>query len=145
MKNRAGFTLIEIVLVLVLIGILLSIVMPNIGYFKTLHEKLEMREFRRDILWARNKAIIESRDYIVHFYHGENYYRIRAGAVISVKKKCFNSGIRLYKGNNLQKLTFKPDGTVSNAGSIRFFDRKDNEFHLSITPVRGLVNIRPYP
>lgn len=143
MKKRVAFTLIEIVLVLALIGILLTMVMPNIEYFKTLEQNLEIREFKRDIMWARNKAIIEARLYEVKFYHEENYYTIRASTSLLIKKKYFKSGIRLGTHYEVQKVIFRPNGSVSNARSVNFFDRNDNKFILTITPVRGLIKIRP--
>ena len=59
MKNKLAFTLVELIIVIALIGILLLIALPNSEYFNKLKEMAEIKEFRRDVLLARNKAIME--------------------------------------------------------------------------------------
>lgn len=145
MKHRIAFTLIELVIVIAILGIILGMVMPNSEYFNTLREKAEIREFKRDILCARNKAILESTIYTVSFKPTNNGYIIRkVGERGSVKFKQFNSGIKLNNINNIEEIKFYSNGSVSKSGSIVFTVRNNDQYEITITPVRGLINIKPF-
>lgn len=62
MTARKGYTLIEILIVLALFfQFFLSLGLPNTKFYGRIREKQEIDEFRKDLLFSRNRAIIESK------------------------------------------------------------------------------------
>lgn len=145
MKNRTAYTLVEIIVVIALLGIIIAITIPNTNYFKAIRESLEIKELKRDILFARNKAIIDSKIYKIKFIEDDNGYKISTGSdskVITIKTKYFEHGIKLNTREGSKTFTFNPNGTTTDSGTIYFYDRIGAEYKLSITPVTCKVNIK---
>ncbi len=142
MNKRSAYTLIELIVVIALLGIILVMTMPNSKLFNTLNQALELKEFKRDMLFARNKAIIDSRRYVISFIYEENGYIIEKDSQkLKVKTKYFTKGLKLNKRNDLKSITFNANGTITNSGTIYFYDRNDQEYKMTIPPVRGLIEI----
>lgn len=145
MKKMKGYTLIELLTILAILGIVISMTMPNSDYFKTIRENNELKTFKRDVLFARNKAITESKIYKLRFLYEDNAYMIKAvdlGVGDFEKTEYFEHGIVLNKNNSIKEVLFNKNGTISNSGTIKFKRRDGKEYKLVITPVRGLVDIR---
>ena len=97
MNKRSAYTLIELIVVIALLGIILVMTMPNSKLFNTLNQALELKEFKRDMLFARNKAIIDSRRYVISFIYEENGYIIEKDSQkLKVKTKYFTKEGVLY-------------------------------------------------
>lgn len=140
MAARKGYTLIEILIVLALFSILLYIAVPNTKFYGRIREKQEIAEFRKDLLFARNKAIIESKNYIVYFYNDENCYRIKTsenGPVI--KKKEFQYGLKLENTNLVPYFIFKPTGATANANTLYLKNNRNQRYKVSLTPATGRI------
>ncbi len=60
MKNNNGFTLLELILCISIMTLILSIPAFKMNIFQGLKEKQEIREFVKDINYARNRAITEA-------------------------------------------------------------------------------------
>lgn len=75
-KNIKGFTLIEILTVISLIAILLAIPLMRATALSGFKEKRELKEFKNDIEYARNRAVIESNLYTVKIDPSKNSYTI---------------------------------------------------------------------
>lgn len=143
MKNKRGYTLVELVVVIAILGIIITMTIPNTGYFQAIRESNELKEFKRDILFARNKAIVESRVYILKLMNDANGYIIKGGSNSDFMKiKYFENGIVLNKNNSSGDVHFNANGTIANAKTISLHNRNGQEYKLVITPVRGLVDIR---
>lgn len=138
--NREGFTLIEMIIILTLISIIFSIAYPNRNFYRSIKEKREMEEFRKDLLFARNKAIVESRDYMVYFHLDENGYEIRKSENSPIfKKKTFQYGLKLEPTNLVKSFTFKSNGTTTGGNTLYFRDSYNNKYKVTLTPATGRV------
>lgn len=144
MRNRTAYTLVEIIVVIAILGIIIAMTIPNTNYFKSIRESLEVKELRRDILFTRNKAIVDSKIYKIKFIEDDNSYKISTGSdseSITIKTKYFEHGIKLNTREGSKTFTFNTNGTTSESGTIYFLDRIGDEYKLSITPVSCKVNI----
>ncbi len=65
--RRNGFTLIELVMVLVLTGILAAIVIPRLGNMTSTNAASFTDKLRMDIRYAQNLAMMQNRRYRVYF------------------------------------------------------------------------------
>lgn len=106
MKNNRGFTLIEILLVITIMGILFTIsYRPQLK--KDFQIEQEIEGLAADMRWARNKAILDSQTYIFRIYtvkenSGDNkipyyFYIKEEGQKIIKRKGYYSSSLILYK------------------------------------------------
>ena len=148
MKKRSGFTLIELIVVIAILGIAISIVAPNTNFFKAMKESLEIKELKRDMLYARNRAILDSKDYTITFDVERNSYTIDRGIGdlrILLSHKVFKHGTVLNsKEQNTFSIVFKANGTVGGSGSTSYNDRLGDRYKISISPVAYGVSIIEY-
>lgn len=141
MKNKDAYTLIEIIVTLAILGILVLMTIPNLGYFKSIREAQEIKELKRDILFARNKAILDCKDHGLEIRTNDNSYRIYSG-LDTIKIKKFEHGTKLSNRGKLPKIVFKNNGTTEVSGTIYFLNRRGEEHELSITPVTCRITIK---
>lgn len=75
----SGFSLIEIVIVLVLIGIMISLVVPSLSrYIDRNRTRRALDEVAADVMYARVLAIREGRPTQITFTSGSGVYQIRS-------------------------------------------------------------------
>lgn len=106
MKNREGFTLIEVLLVITVLGILFTVsYQPDLKNDFQIEQQIE--GLAADLRWARNKAILDDQTYIFRIYTvKENsssnkipyyFYVKEDGNKIIKKKGYYSSNLILYK------------------------------------------------
>ncbi|WP_353095916.1 GspH/FimT family pseudopilin [Tissierella praeacuta] len=109
-----------------------------------IREKKELMEFKRDIIFARNSAVVENCIYILYVDVNKNSYRIAKDNGINaktIKKVSLSNGIKI-KGNNFNGYTkFYPSGAPNNSGTILLTNRKKQNIEITITPATGKVNL----
>jgi len=147
--DNKGFTFIEVIIVICIISTILTIVILNSTIVLGFKEKRELREFKKDIEYARNRAIVEAKLYTVNINISKNSYTIinysNLGKNI-IKEKKFTYGIKLIKTNIFQnEITFSYSGAPLIAGTIYLENRKGEKVEITITPVTGKVNIKTNP
>lgn len=145
MKNRTAYSLIEVIIVIALLGIIITMITPNTNYFKNIKESLEIKELKRDILFARNRAIIDCKIYEIKFMGNDNSYIIYTGSGTkpnTIKSKSFEHGTKLSTKDGSKTFRFNPNGTITNSDTIYFYNRSGIQHRLSITPVTCQVTIR---
>lgn len=145
MKNCKGFTLIEILIVISIISILLLIPITRGTALLGLKERKELKEFKSDIEYARNKAIIESSLYTVQIDSSKNTYTISNYSNLGrniIKRKELTNGLKIIKTNIYgNELRFSYSGAPLSAGTIFLENRNSENIELIVTPVTGKVNI----
>lgn len=147
MKKRSAYTLVEVIVVIAILGIVMAIVLPNSNFFKSIKESLEIKELRRDMLYSRNRAILDSQDYKITFDIKNNNYiidRSIGSDRIVLIRKTFEHGTVLSSGDGGNEIIFKANGTVGKSDSIYFYDRLGDMYRLSVTPVSCKVNIEKH-
>ncbi|NLY47078.1 MAG: type II secretion system protein [Tissierella sp.] len=143
MTEKKGYTLIELLIAIALFSILLSIAIPNFNFYTNLREKQEIAEFKKDLLFARNSAIVENRYYIVYFNHSENSYIIKTGeASPTIKSKTFGQGLKLDIDNLVGSFTFTPSGATGNSNTLYINARKNRRYVVTLTPATGRIEIK---
>lgn len=143
MTARKGYTLIEILIVIALFSILLSLALPNLNFYLNFMERQEMEEFRNDLLYARNMAILENRYYIVYFFQDLNAYMIKTGEHSpAIKNKTFNNGLRLSKNSTTTNFTFTSTGAPANSGTVYIVNRKGRRYRVTLSPATGRIEVK---
>ena len=92
--NRRGFTLVEILVVVVILGIASAIVLPQIGSRDDLNAATAARAVMADLIYAQNLAIAKQKSYYVRFY-GQCYSVCDSNALVPIDhplKPALNGG-----------------------------------------------------
>jgi MSHA pilin protein MshC len=93
-KKSSGFTLIEILVVVVILGIASAIVIPQIGSRDDLSDASAARAMMADLIYAQNLAIAQQKPYYVRFY-GQQYSVCDSNALVPIDhplKPALNDG-----------------------------------------------------
>ena len=144
-KNIKGYTLVEVIVVIALIGIVLSVAIPSFKIILRTSEKKELMEFKRDIIFARNSAVMENQNYYIELDIVENQYVIASSikkGQNTVKKKKLVNGIVLKADNVNHIIAFYPTGSPDKAGTIELSNTKGEKIYITITPATGKVNLK---
>jgi prepilin-type N-terminal cleavage/methylation domain-containing protein len=94
LRNSSGFTLIEILVVVVILGIASAIVIPQIGSRDDINTATAARAMMADLNYAQNLAIAKQKAYYVRFY-GQNYSVCDSSALVPIDhplKPALNGG-----------------------------------------------------
>lgn len=123
-KNNKGFTLIELIITIAILGIVLAIAAPN---FTRYRDNTNLREAARDISsdiqLYKQRAVAENAPYTITFNSGTNDYVIRKGAVVVATKQvgAGNTSVRILGtpsfSGGVPTITLFPRGT-STFGSL---------------------------
>ncbi|HHV39444.1 MAG TPA: hypothetical protein GXX70_08165, partial [Tepidimicrobium sp.] len=136
MKDNRGIALIEIVAVISIISIILSIPMLRNNSRFTNKERRELIEFKNDINYARNRAIVESKTHYVTILPHSNSYNIYGieGLMRRIqKKKIFEHGITI-RGSNFEgnEIVFNRFGSPLKGGRIRLESSKGEIIEITV-------------
>lgn len=147
MNKIKGVTLVELLITLAIISIISSIVLPKTNIVCKYKEKAELREFKNDIVYARNMAICKSKKYFVRINFKENYYLIYTVKGVTkeyIKKKELSSGLTFKRPlDNSEKveISFNSTGAPSNARTICLVSRYGDIYSVAVTPATGRINV----
>jgi type II secretion system protein H len=157
-KSSRGFTVIEMMIVIAIIGIVLSVAIPNISsYRQNTNLKEAARDISSDISFYRQSAVAENRGYRINFSAVANTYTIqqetvvnntRTGNYVSLITRTVGagnaniiiSGTPSFSGG-VPNVTFDPRGT-SGAGSLTLQHTKRASTATITTNLMGRVNVQ---
>lgn len=127
--SKWGYTLLEVLVVLALFALFSSIAIPSLSMISGIREKNELKEFRRDIIHARNMAVIENKAYYLVLDEEKNSYEIRNGTEKKniIKKVEFKHGTRIKKGLDKNILFFTNSGRVSGGSKAIYLSNSKGE------------------
>lgn len=142
-SSKSGYTLLELVVVLALFAIVFSISIPSIKVIFINIEKRELMTFRRDIINARNSAIVENTYYTLNINVKNNSYQIikHGSQNETIRNVKFENGIKILNNNFNSSLNFSPTGSPNKGGTIKLTNKKGEIIEITITPATGKVNI----
>lgn len=140
--RHKGYTLIELLIVVALFTFIFSIATPHIGMINRTREANELREFKRDLLYTRNKAIVDKKSYKFVLDYINNAYSITDLKGEPIKTYKFQYGIKLIRNPKLDDFTFSRYGIPSDAGSVSITDSKNKRYEISVTPATGKITLK---
>ncbi len=145
-KKCQGYTLLELIVVIALLAILLTIAVPGVRIIGRFQEKDELKTFRRDIISAKNKAIMEATIYSLHINKESNCYTIKTGysktSSGNIVKTVKFIHWEFYGENNFDNsIRFLTTGAPDKSGTMRIKNKKGKITRLTISPVTGKLNV----
>jgi hypothetical protein len=142
MNNRHGYTIIEIVAIIAVIGILIAIALPRFGAVSKNIARTTSRQIMSDIRYVRRLAIASAKDHIIRFYPAGgpyNEYRLfrkermleeQLGEPKQIPEQIICTGT--------EELTFNPFGYASGSGIISLIADGD-QYDVNVVAATGRV------
>lgn len=148
----AGFTLLELITVLFILGILSILVLPGMGQFTDgIIVRSAAYALANDIRRAQNLALQEGRGYRIDLYTRDFYYLLRADSATStpVKRVEFSPRILEIRANfqtgspahGIHAVRYRSTGTPSQAGTITLKTRTGRAISLTVEVATGRVRV----
>lgn len=141
-KNRKGYTLVELLVVITLMAIVISVSIPSFEIVFNTAEKKELMEFKRDLIYARNKAVMENNIYTIRLFIKQNRYQIIKNGKVIIKDKTLSAGIIIIENNVDNFVDFYPTGAPSKAGTIQLRNKKNQVILITINVATGKINLK---
>ena len=141
MGRHKGYTIIELIVVLALFSIFFSMAVPNSGYVNRTKELQELKEFKRDVLFARNQAIVNGKIHFFQLEYTTNSYSILCEDKY-IKRVNLQHGITLITNSAITKITFNRTGVPSQGDTIKLRASDKQRYNLVISPVTGKITLR---
>lgn len=134
MTSKKGYTLLELLVVIALFSLVLSIALPRGNLYAAYLEKTELRELKSDLLYCRNKAIVENRIYVVYFSRND-CYQIRLNSQVIKRKE-----LKTLNVSGLKEIRYTATGVPTQAGSLDVSGKRKN-YTITISPITGGIRI----
>lgn len=153
---RNGFTLLELSLVILIIGIVLALVLPNLGIPKAkLEKEREIQKISQTIKYLYNLSQVKNEEISLLFNLDENKFwaisftKEENEEEYLIPEKTLSSSLKIEdiidsKGNKttegIMSLIFHPAGLVEPA-TVHFLDEKEKFYTLFINPLTGQSHV----
>ncbi|MEN3004382.1 type II secretion system protein [Dehalobacterium formicoaceticum] len=145
-NNQRGFTLIEITLVLVIIGILFVIAYPRVAHFKHKFE-LEMatRYMVSDIRKWQFQAMAEQKDYRFVLDAGKKTYSFRDGTKIKEVRDLSSMISSISPTEGMSEFYLRPSGITSRAGHFLLKNVVNDKKFIYVLNTTGRIRASDIP
>jgi prepilin-type N-terminal cleavage/methylation domain-containing protein len=148
MRRRAGYTLVEILCVVVILGIAATMIAPSIGTRDDLNAAAGARAVMADITYAQNRAIAtQSMHYVVFNAAGQNYAICSSMSPQTVVPHPVNLGnfVQTFGSGDLANCQLV-SANIAGGSSVLAFDELGapysyNTTTLATTPISGSAQI----
>lgn len=140
MRRHKGFTMIELIVVLALFSVLFSIAIPNSNFVSRTKELQELKEFKVDVFFARNQAIVKGRTHYFKLDYPSNSYFIMSEGN-EVKRCYFVNGITLIHNPAVTEIVFTRSGVPSLGNTIKLKTSDNKRYKLVVNPVTGKITL----
>jgi len=157
-SRRSGFTLVEVLIVIVIIGIAAGIVVPHMLEAGTMSSQAAARATIADILFAQNEAIAMQSTRRVVFDVDGNGYRLTDGGCTTLTAPSRSGGLyvvdfskdRRFEGVVLSNADFDDEtvlefdslGAVASGGQVEL-TAGDTCYRINVAAFTGRVTIEP--
>lgn len=141
---QAGFTLLELIIVMAIIGMMASLVIPHIGSGQLTLLKTQMREAVAVLNYARRSAIVEGKQKVASFYEGKENTADKSPQKMT-PGQWVSRGTTLQWGEKrsddkqqkVYQITFYPEGGSSGGEIILGY--LDHKAVIRVNPLTGKV------
>ncbi|NLL81613.1 MAG: prepilin-type N-terminal cleavage/methylation domain-containing protein [Tissierellia bacterium] len=141
MNSMKGYTLIELMLVFALILVFLSIAIPQVEFWGRFNEQQQIRQLKRDILYAKTQAIVKGNIHEVSYDIINNNYIIKENVNV-LKRVNLENGLKFVYTSSDTVISFSRTGAPLKSGTIILENKNKKKYTITITPVVGKVNIK---
>lgn len=142
MNNRNGFTIIELVAIIAVIGILMAISLPRLGAIGKSTARTTSRQLVADIRYVRRLAITGAKNHIVRFYPAggpyDEYKFFRKDGVLEEQVDEPRQIPEQISCTGTEELTFNPFGYASGSGLISISADGD-QYDVNVVAATGRV------
>lgn len=137
MKKNQGFTLIELIITISIIGILLLVVTPKTNIYSSYYENVELNNIRSDILATKARAVAEGKMYT--FNVREDGYGYTIGSSDTIKRVSLDS-VRFLTSSH-GGFHFNSQGGVANPKTIKIRCKSNKIFDLKVGVGTGKITL----
>ena len=145
--SNAGFTLLEIILVLAIIGLASVLIFPNVGNFESRTFDSQIRQAASLLNFAKRAAVVQGRSASIEIYAVPILQASGPKSPNAVGYWEFSYGTLRYRDNTdietevdeKIEISFYPEGGSS--GGTIFFTFEDREARIQINPFSGKVEV----
>lgn len=141
LNNKSGWTLIELLIVLCILGLVIGIFITNKSLIDEIHMNLELNNFKKEILINQSKAteLNLTHRLSIDYREGSYFFKKSSHDIVTLKK--FKSKLKFDEtGSGRQNtIVFYKSG---NAGNARIcLKYKKEKIIIKITPVTGKLKV----
>lgn len=134
-RNGAGFTLIELVITIAIVGVLATLALPSFrGYIQTQRVKSASFDLVAALTLTRSEAIKRNTNVVMSQASGgwQNGWTITAGGQLLRKQDAY-SGLSITSSEGVSSVTFRKDGRPAS---------EDTDFTVNAAPTSSTISPR---
>lgn len=140
-RTNKGFTLVEAMIIVALLGIIMAMVMPRFGGITERRLEMEARRIQSDLRLTRRLAITNGVNYILKIYPLTNEYKIYRGSLADGNQvgetRSMPSQIT---ASGDDEVTFQSLGNASAAKTI-VLTSGSYQYNIAVTAATGRVSL----
>lgn len=144
-RNSKGFTLLELSITLVLLGLLLAIALPRFPALSNYRLEGAARKMAVDLRLVKNEAITSGKACQVKFFVYEQFYRLYLADKNQTVKLpegiTFQGNTSFPKDPHNPYILFNALGHPSMGGTVILESAKGDRRYIIVTPVTGRIRV----